>query len=63
MVMIFYIKAKMPVEGQLKNVDIGIVEDWESLKNILFLLLFSLKGAEFEELTIVPLEVETEEHN
>jgi hypothetical protein len=57
----FHITIRVPVKGQLMDVPLGVVEDWETLKDLLYALLFSLKGTELEHIIITPVEVEEPE--
>jgi hypothetical protein len=45
----------------LTEVKLGTVEDWDSLKDLLYNLLTSLKGDGLESVTITPLEIEEPE--
>jgi hypothetical protein len=59
-VTMFHVTIRVPVKGQLTEVPLGVVKDWETLKGLLYALLFSLKGTEIEHIIITPVEIEQE---
>jgi hypothetical protein len=58
---VYHVTIKMPMKGQMTEISLGYTEDWETLKDLLYALLFSLRGTEFDSLIITPLEVEAEQ--
>jgi len=49
------------IDGKEKNIDIGVAENWDSLKQFLYSLLEGLSLTDVQSITITMLNVEDDE--